>query len=102
MEFYEEALSLTCDLTTTKISDNMWEVLADIYNVFERDGLDYFTDMMPALHNYVTVSLIISQNQFSKLFRAIFMFLYIWHFYYYRFLPISFCPVEIIQWLYLT
>lgn len=57
MEFYEEALSLTCDLTTTKISDNMWEVLADIYNVFERDGLDYFTDMMPALHNYVTVSL---------------------------------------------
>lgn len=56
MEFYEEALSLTCDLTTTKISDNMWEVLADIYNVFERDGLDYFTDMMPALHNYVTVS----------------------------------------------
>ena len=57
MEFYEEALSLTCDLTTTKISDNMWEVLADIYNVFERDGLDYFTDMMPALHNYVTVNL---------------------------------------------
>merc|ERR1712141_781642 len=56
MEFYEEALSLTCDLTTTKISDNMWEVLADIYAVFERDGLDYFTDMMPALHNYVTVS----------------------------------------------
>ena len=55
MEFYEEALSLTCDLTTTKISDNMWEVLADIYNVFERDGIDYFTDMMPALHNYVTV-----------------------------------------------
>ena len=69
MEFYEEALSLTCDLTTTKISDNMWEVLADIYNVFERDGLDYFTDMMPALHNYVTVSLysykIISQNYFN-------------------------------------
>ena len=70
MEFYEEALSLTCDLTTTKISDNMWEVLADIYQVFERDGLDYFTDMMPALHNYVTVSLysykIILQNHFSK------------------------------------
>ena len=71
MEFYEEALSLTCDLTTTKISDNMWEVLADIYNVFERDGLDYFTDMMPALHNYVTVSLLISQDQLSELFRAI-------------------------------
>lgn len=23
--------------------------------VFEKDGFDYFTDMMPALHNYVTV-----------------------------------------------
>ena len=24
-------------------------------SVFTRDGFDYFTDMMPALHNYVTV-----------------------------------------------
>ena len=23
--------------------------------VFTRDGYDYFTDMMPALHNYITV-----------------------------------------------
>jgi hypothetical protein len=23
--------------------------------VFQKDGFDYFTDMMPALHNYVTV-----------------------------------------------
>jgi len=23
--------------------------------VFQKDGLNYFTDMMPALHNYVTV-----------------------------------------------
>lgn len=23
--------------------------------MFEKDGFDYFTDMMPALHNYVTV-----------------------------------------------
>jgi len=55
MEFYEEALSLTCDLTTTKISNNMWEMLRLIYTVFERDGIDYFVDMMPALHNYVTI-----------------------------------------------
>jgi len=55
MEFYEEALSLTCDLTTTKITENMWKMLNLIYQVFERDGLDYFVDMMPALHNYVTV-----------------------------------------------
>lgn len=23
--------------------------------MFQKDGFDYFTDMMPALHNYVTV-----------------------------------------------
>ena len=55
MEFYEEALSLACDLTTTKISENMWGMLKVIYSVFEADGLDYFTDMMPVLHNYVSV-----------------------------------------------
>ena len=55
MEFYEEALSLSCDLTTAKISDNMWGMLGVIYQVFEKDGVDYFIDMMPALHNYVTV-----------------------------------------------
>lgn len=55
MEFYEEALSLTCDLTTKKVSLNMWEMLKVIYQVFEKDGLDYFVDMMPSLHNYVTV-----------------------------------------------
>lgn len=26
-----------------------------IYQVFKKDGFDYFVDMMPALHNYVTV-----------------------------------------------
>ena len=55
MEFYEEAFSLTYDLTTTKISDNMWEMFKLIFQVFERDGQDYFVDMMPALHNYVTI-----------------------------------------------
>jgi hypothetical protein len=55
MEFYEEAMSLTCDLTTKAISDNMWKMLEVMYTVFQRDGLDYFTDMMPALHNYITV-----------------------------------------------
>ncbi|XP_023343856.1 importin-7 isoform X3 [Eurytemora carolleeae] len=55
MEFYEEAMSLTCDLTTKAISENMWKMLEVMYTVFQRDGVDYFTDMMPALHNYVTV-----------------------------------------------
>ena len=54
-EFYEEALSLSCDLTTTKVSPDMWRILELVYQVFNRDGQDYFMDMMPLLHNYVTV-----------------------------------------------
>jgi len=33
----------------------MWKLLELVYETFNRDGLDYFTDMMPLLHNYVTV-----------------------------------------------
>ena len=55
MEFYEEAMSLSCDLTTKHISPDMWKMLEVMYTVFQRDGFDYFSDMMPALHNYVTV-----------------------------------------------
>ena len=29
--------------------------LSFFFQVFERDGIDYFVDMMPALHNYVTI-----------------------------------------------
>ena len=80
MGFYEEALSLVFDLNSKKISPDLWKVLEMIYQVslpflfpkkkqndderpfcftlikvFEKDAFDYFTDMMPALHNYVTV-----------------------------------------------
>ena len=55
MEFYEEAMSLSCDLTAKRISPDMWKMLEVMYTVFERDGFDYFSDMMPALHNYITV-----------------------------------------------
>merc|ERR1719187_1501954 len=55
MEFYEEAMSLSCDLTTKHISENMWKMLEVMYNVFTRDGFDYFSDLMPTLHNYITV-----------------------------------------------
>ncbi|XP_012218774.1 importin-7 [Linepithema humile] len=54
-EFYEEAASLVYDLTCKAISEDMWKVLELMYQVFQKDGLDYFTDMMPALHNYITV-----------------------------------------------
>ncbi|KAL0280330.1 UNVERIFIED_CONTAM: hypothetical protein PYX00_001656 [Menopon gallinae] len=54
-EFYEEALSLVYDLTSKTISPDMWQILELMYKVFQKDGFDYFTDMMPSLHNYVTV-----------------------------------------------
>ncbi|VVC45335.1 Armadillo-type fold,Armadillo-like helical,Importin-beta, N-terminal domain [Cinara cedri] len=54
-EYYEEALNLVCDLTNTQVSPNMWSILQLIYNVFQNDGIDYFVDMMPCLHNYVTI-----------------------------------------------
>ncbi|KAL6429387.1 hypothetical protein ACFW04_008221 [Cataglyphis niger] len=55
MEFYEEALSLVYDLTSKSISEDMWKVLELMYQLFQKDGFDYFTDMMPALHNYITI-----------------------------------------------
>ncbi|XP_065333420.1 importin-7 [Cloeon dipterum] len=55
MEFYEETLLLVFELTKKTISNELWQVLGLLYTVFGRDGFDYFTDMMPALHNYVTV-----------------------------------------------
>lgn len=43
------------DLTSKKISADMWKILELMYQLFQKDGFDYFTDMMPALHNYITV-----------------------------------------------
>lgn len=54
-EFYEEAFSLIYDLTSKNISSDMWAVLELIYQMFEKDGIDYFLDMMPTLYNYITV-----------------------------------------------
>merc|ERR1719334_353285 len=33
----------------------MWQVFPLLFQFFQSDNVDYFTDMMPALHNYVTV-----------------------------------------------
>uniref|UniRef100_A0A4W6DE70 Importin 7 n=1 Tax=Lates calcarifer TaxID=8187 RepID=A0A4W6DE70_LATCA len=54
-EFYEEILSLAHSLTCQQVSPQMWQLLPLVYEVFQQDGFDYFTDMMPLLHNYVTV-----------------------------------------------
>lgn len=55
MDFYEEACSLVYDLTAEKIPPCMWQILELMYQVFQNDGFDYFVEMMPALHNFVTV-----------------------------------------------
>ena len=43
------------DLTTKTITPDMWQMLGVIYQLFKKHGVDYFVDMMPCLHNYVTV-----------------------------------------------
>jgi len=55
VEYYEEAMSLCCDLTSQYVSSDMWKMLEVTYNLLQRDGYEYFCEMMPALHNYVTV-----------------------------------------------
>ncbi|XP_045784073.1 importin-7 [Maniola jurtina] len=55
IEYYEEAMTLLCNLTAKTISEDMWKVLQMLYQVFEKEGYDYFTDMMPVLHNYITI-----------------------------------------------
>lgn len=46
---------MLCNLTQNSISEDMWKVLELLYQVFEKEGFDYFVDMMPVLHNYITV-----------------------------------------------
>ncbi|XP_068117032.1 LOW QUALITY PROTEIN: importin-7 [Hyperolius riggenbachi] len=55
LEFYEEIFSLAHSLTCQQVSPQMWQLLTLVFDVFQQDGFDYFTDMMPLLHNYVTV-----------------------------------------------
>lgn len=55
MDFYEEVLNLVYSLTCSQISQQMWEVYNLIVDMFKREGIDYFVEMMPPLHNYVTI-----------------------------------------------
>lgn len=55
IDLYEEALNLCCSITTNAISPDSWKLFELIYKVFKNDGFDYFIEMMPAIHNYVTV-----------------------------------------------
>lgn len=55
IEYYEEAMTLLCNLTSKTISEDMWKVLELLYQVFDKEGYEYFNDMVPVLHNYITV-----------------------------------------------
>lgn len=53
-EFYEEAMVLLFYPTTHSISEDMWKILGIIYQNFEKYYFDYFPEMMPVLHNFIT------------------------------------------------
>ncbi|KAF8565251.1 hypothetical protein P879_02198 [Paragonimus westermani] len=53
--FYEEALSLLFSLTSAKISPLMWQLFDQLFIVFQKDSGDCFSEMMPCLHNFITV-----------------------------------------------
>lgn len=55
MDFYEELFSLVCTLTARQVDDSMWSLLGLLYDIFQNDAADYFTELMPVLHNYVMV-----------------------------------------------
>eukprot|EP00794_Sanderia_malayensis_P018281 gene18281-20104_t len=55
MEFYEDTFSILNECTAVQVSPRMWQLLLLVYEAFQRDTIDYFTEMMPCLHNYVTV-----------------------------------------------
>uniref|UniRef100_A0A2K5J3Q2 Exportin-2 central domain-containing protein n=1 Tax=Colobus angolensis palliatus TaxID=336983 RepID=A0A2K5J3Q2_COLAP len=52
---FSEIFSLAHNLTCEQASPQMWQLLPLVFEVFEQDGFNYFTDMMPFLHNCVTV-----------------------------------------------
>ncbi|XP_062513160.1 importin-7-like [Corticium candelabrum] len=54
-DFYEEILGLIGQLTAQKVSRAMWQVFALIHQCFATDGFEYFVEMVPCLHNYITV-----------------------------------------------
>lgn len=62
-----------------------WHRLEFVFQVFQKDGFDYFTEMMPALHNYVTVdtqAFLSNENHVLAMFnmcKAVSWFLFFWN-----------------------
>ncbi|KAF7491892.1 Importin-7 [Sarcoptes scabiei] len=55
-ELYEECFNIVATLTEKDISDEMWQIYDFIHQISTKDeGVDYFSDMLSSLHNYLTV-----------------------------------------------
>lgn len=59
---------MASDLTCKSISPEMWAMLRVIHDVFKLDANDFFIDLMPVLHNYITVDThtFLSNEEFIK------------------------------------
>lgn len=55
VDLYEEALTLIYTISSVQVSPELWRVFELMYHIFDKDGFDYFVEMMPALHNFITV-----------------------------------------------
>lgn len=55
IDLYEEVLNLVATITSTQVSSDAWKVFELMYQIFNRDALDYFTEMAPSFHNFITV-----------------------------------------------
>lgn len=71
-ELYEECFNIVTTLTDKHISNDMWKIYGYIFQISTKDdGVDYFADMLPALHNFLTVdpdAFISDQNRIVALF----------------------------------
>ncbi|KAG1666608.1 Importin-7 [Nymphon striatum] len=55
LEFYDEAFDLICSLTCDRITPQMWAMFDVLYEVGRSSTNEYFLELMPSLHNFVTV-----------------------------------------------
>lgn len=71
-ELYEECFNIVTTLTDKHISNDMWKIYECIFQISTKaDGVDYFADMLPSLHNFLTVdpdAFISDQNRIVALF----------------------------------
>lgn len=55
IDLYDEVFRLMSSLTMSRVSDDLWHLYQLVHKMFEDEGVDFFDELMPALHNYVTV-----------------------------------------------